>query len=378
MLASGVATWDEDLLLFLERSGYPEETYHTFSYSPLVGEDAAVVGILCVVTEGTDRVLSERRMATLRELSTALTNTLTEDDVFTAVREQVSRNGRDLPFTLTYLLDDDQVARLACTTGIIAGHPAAPTVIDLTASEITWPVYELLAGHTVIIEDLATRFDQLPAGHWTQPPTHAVGVPLAQQGQARPAGFVIAALSPYRPLDDRYQGFVGLLASQISSALANAGAYEAEHRRAAVLAELDRAKTEFFSNVSHEFRTPLTLIIGPAEDSLADETEPLPPVQRAGLRFDVDCPPLDRIAYVEPDLWEKIVLNLLSNAVKFTLDGMVRLSLHGGPELIELVVEDTGVGIARDEVPLVFQRFHRGRHDGPVPRGDRHRPRPGS
>jgi PAS domain S-box-containing protein len=416
VLDSGVATWDEDLMLFLERSGYPEETYHTFSYSPLVGEDAVVAGILCVVTEGTDRVLSDRRMATLRDLGLELAASRTEDDVCTAVREQVGRNGRDLPFTLTYRFEDDGVARLAVATGITAGHPAAPGLIDLASPEIAWPVCELLAGSTVVIDDLATRFEQLPTGGWAAPPTHAVAVPLAQQGQARPAGFLIAALNPYRPFDDRYQGFVDLLAGQIAAGLASAGAYEAEHQRAAALAELDRAKTEFFSNVSHEFRTPLTLIAGPAQDSLADEVEPLPPgqrgrmeiihrnagrlrrlvndlldvarieggrltaetvatdlagltrdiatsfapaVERAGLRFDIDCPPLARITYVDPDLWEKIVLNLLSNAVKFTFTGAVRLSLRGGPDAVELAVEDTGVGIAPEEIPLMFQRFHR-------------------
>ena len=68
VLATGEATWDEALLLFLERSGYPEETYHTFSYSPLRDDDGAVVGMLCVVSEDTERVIGERRMATLRDL----------------------------------------------------------------------------------------------------------------------------------------------------------------------------------------------------------------------------------------------------------------------------------------------------------------------
>jgi hypothetical protein len=68
VLATGKATWDHALLLFLERSGYPEETYHTFSYSPLRDDGGAVVGMLCVVSEDTDRVIGERRMATLRDL----------------------------------------------------------------------------------------------------------------------------------------------------------------------------------------------------------------------------------------------------------------------------------------------------------------------
>ena len=67
VLETGTATWDEDLLLFLERSGFPEETYHTFSYSPLTDDSGAVVGNLCVVTEATDRVISQRRLASLRD-----------------------------------------------------------------------------------------------------------------------------------------------------------------------------------------------------------------------------------------------------------------------------------------------------------------------
>src|SRR4051794_4560846 len=68
VLATGQATWDEALLLFLERSGYTEESYHTFSYSPLRDDDGRVVGMLCVVSEEADRVIGERRMATLRDL----------------------------------------------------------------------------------------------------------------------------------------------------------------------------------------------------------------------------------------------------------------------------------------------------------------------
>ena len=67
VLRTGNATWDEGLLLFLERSGYPEETYHTFSYSPLPDDDGKIGGMLCVVTEDTERVIGERRLATLQD-----------------------------------------------------------------------------------------------------------------------------------------------------------------------------------------------------------------------------------------------------------------------------------------------------------------------
>ena len=72
VLATGEATWDEGLLLFLERSGFPEETYHTFSYSPLHQDDGSIAGMFCVVTEETDRVIGERRLALLQDLGARL------------------------------------------------------------------------------------------------------------------------------------------------------------------------------------------------------------------------------------------------------------------------------------------------------------------
>ena len=114
VLATGKATWDEALLLFLERSGYPEESYHTFSYSPLRDDAGAVVGMLCVVSEDTERVIGERRMATLRDLGSDPSVVRTEQETLEFAGRQLDRNRQDLPFTLTYLFDDDgATARLA-------------------------------------------------------------------------------------------------------------------------------------------------------------------------------------------------------------------------------------------------------------------------
>ncbi|MFH9011010.1 SpoIIE family protein phosphatase [Streptomyces sp. NPDC017943] len=413
VLRTGEATWDEGLLLFLERSGYSEETYHTFSYSPLRDDAGDVVGMLCVVSEDTERVIGERRMATLRDLGSDPSVIRTEREVLAFADRQLSRNRRDLPFTLTYLFDGDD-ARLSGSTGIGPGHPAAPALLRAGDPDGVWPAGALARGETVLVPLTGDRFADLPAGDWPEPPEQALVVPLLQQGST-PYGFCVAALNRYRELDDGYRGFVELTAGHIASGIGSARGYQAQQRRAEELAELDRAKTTFFSNISHELRTPLTLIMGPTEElrtRLADADEPVrreldvihrnglrlgklvntlldfsrieagrmqarhEPVDlaavtaelasvfrsamdKAGLTFDVDCPPLDEPVYIDRSMWEKVVLNLLSNALKFTFEGSVGVRVHRSGAEAVVSVSDTGIGVPATEMPRLFERFHR-------------------
>jgi len=226
----GEATFDRALLLLLERHGYPEETYHTFSYSPVLDDDGRVGGVLCAVTEDTDRVISERRLGSLRVLASSLAAADSRAAVLKAAQAGLNENPKDLPFVLTYLFEEDGKARLACATGFPDGHEAAPARLDRSAPG-PWPLDQAEA-----VVDLSGLAD-LPTGAWNRPPAQAVVVPLIGQGNEAPVGAMVIGLNPHRLFDADYLSFLKLLAGQISSGLASADAFEAEHRRAAALAE---------------------------------------------------------------------------------------------------------------------------------------------
>ncbi|CQD16839.1 PAS/PAC sensor hybrid histidine kinase [Mycobacterium lentiflavum] len=412
VLVTGEPTWDEGLMLIIERSGYPEESYHTFSYSALRDEDASIVGMLCVVREDTDRVIAQRRMATLRDLGSDPSVVRTERQMLDHAARQLANNPYDLPFTTIYLFGEHGEALLAGVSGIEPGHPAAPQVLPAGGLS-DWPTATLAQGITQLI-DLDNDAQDLPTGAWLEPPTQALVVPLLQQG-GEPVGFLVAGLNRYRQFDDGYRGFVELVAGYVAAGIGSARSYRAQQQRAEELAELDRAKTAFFSNVSHEFRTPLALILGPVDElrgrpvglderarqelelvhrnglrlsklvntlldfsrieagrmrarfepvDLSTVTADLASVfrsaiDRAGVTFSVDCPPLDEPVYLDHEMWEKVILNLLSNALKFTFDGTIRVAVSRDDTDAIVTVSDTGVGVPAAEMPRLFERFHR-------------------
>ncbi|HVE96708.1 MAG TPA: SpoIIE family protein phosphatase [Pseudonocardiaceae bacterium] len=428
VLSTGAATWVDDQLLVMNRHGLEEETYWTYSYSPIRDSDGRVDGIFTATTDTTARVLGERRLRTLRELGEiAAVEAATVEDTCAAALRVLTRNRADVPYALAYVLDDDAAtARLVASFGLRAGSPMVPVSLpDPRYGADIWKV--ATTGQATLSSDV--HHGTFVGGDGTigeASPPAAVVLPLVVGGRAM--GALVAGMSPYRALDDDYRSFFDLIAGQVSTVVADVRAYQAERRRAEALAQLDQAKTEFFANISHEFRTPLTLLMGPlaelrtapavAADARSRENvemvhrsglrlgklvnslldfsriqagrleaayEPVDlaaftlelasvfraAVEQAGLAFELDCPPLGEVVHVDRDMWEKIVLNLLSNALKFTFDGRITVSLRaepssvtslGGLRVAVLRVTDTGTGVAKEDLPRLFERFYRAEH----------------
>lgn len=232
---TGESTWDRALLLLLERNGYTEESYHTFSYSPLIGDTGRVEGVFCAVSEETNRVISERRLAALRELASGLAAAQEQAEVFAAIGAALSYNDRDLPFSLVYLFQDDAAPALVASAGIAPNHP-------LAAAD-HWNLARASAGKGAIVEEAPAG--DLPHGAWTRPPRHVAIVPLAGRRNHRPRGAIVVGLNPYRPADDDYLSFLELLAGQIASRLASLEVMERRTRERDRVHELFRQAPSF-------------------------------------------------------------------------------------------------------------------------------------
>lgn len=422
----GEASWSEDILMFFDRALPQEEVYVTFSFSPIFNDDGAVDGLFCACNESTEKIIGNRRLETLRRLVNP-----SEDHTWLATCQAIvqvlASNAFDIPFAAIYSLDREcQNAILTASTdlGEDSQFPKRFLLDDSTNSPLLKKLFDGRKAGS--FRDLGVLGLKEPKGMWADPIREVVIIPITSS-EGSFSDFVIAGVSPRRVLDADYLSFFELVAGQIGTTLANARAYELERMRASALLDIDQAKTRFFSNIGHEFRTPLTLILAPLQDALSRlnesedkstmdlistahrnarrlqklvntllefsriEAKRLQPkleesdlsaltvelsgmfrslIEREGLDFVVNCEALPYPVFIDREMWEKIVLNLLSNAFKFTFEGSIEVCMQLLDESIELRVTDSGVGIDAKEIPHIFERFHRAEstksrtHDG--------------
>ncbi|MDB6156720.1 MAG: multi-sensor hybrid histidine kinase [Gammaproteobacteria bacterium] len=415
-LSTGVPTGEADLLMPLQRTGYLEETFVTFSFAALRDAQSRPNGIFCTAIETTARVIADRQLVCLRALAAQGSLAETPEGACQSAIATLEANPRDLPFALLYLVErGSRRARLAGTVGMSSVPDTVPAFVDLTNGNDPWQLsvvaqtrsaasvenVQSLIGGVIRVADMS--------------PGRAVALPIVSRGDSDLAAILVAGANPMRPLEES-RTFHGLIAGHLETAMSNARAKQYARERAQALAELDRAKTLFFSNISHELRTPLTLLLAPLDETLARDRledtdresleiarrgggrllklvnsllefsrieagrieaafEPADlaalttdvasmfrsAFERASLTLTIDCDPAPEPVYVDRDKWEKIVLNLISNAFKFTFSGSVQVIQRTQADHIQLQVTDSGCGIAPEDLLRVFDRFFRGR-----------------
>ena len=410
-LAGDRALFNEERPLFLNRHGYLEETYWSFSLNVIPGADNERQGLILSAIEDTTRVVSSRRLSTIHELSVMSTAGMTSlGEVCGSALKVMSRNRQALPFAAFYLREAGAF-QLVASYGATAGSAAFPSTIaedaeNAIARAARTGLREML-DHLDRVADVG-NIDPCPIGDAV--PTSAMLIPLLLSGEAEPLGVLVLGVNPYRAVDAEYHNFFELVSRQLGTLLTDARAYQDQRSRAEMLAALQESRIRFFQNVSHEFRTPLTLVLSGLDSlSVADsgpDAEQLSSALRAALRLErlvdalltfaqtesgalvahreatdlvqltgeaaamfrsaieqadleylVELPERPLVVDIDREMWSRIVVNLLSNAYKFTAKGRIRVRLHAGTGAVTLTVEDTGVGIEPAALGRVFQRF---------------------
>lgn len=401
-----------------------QEAFFTFGYTPL-RDGHEIFGVLATVVETTAQVQGARRLRVLHRLA-AISDDSVEGRAGEAAEAQVCEQAaavladdlEDIPFALLYLADlTASTLHLAAATGLAPGTVGAPHQLTVSRPDV-WPVSAAVRrGEPTEVDDLDVRFRGVSFGRFPEQPPRALVLPAGRRAGGATAAVVVLGASASIPLDPTYRSYLDLVADQIGASVTAARRRREARERIEALTALDRDKTAFFAGVSHEFRTPLTLTLGPLEQLLDTPASDLQPddvhaavrlahrnalrllklvntllefarleqgrmvprleevdlpaltadlasvfrsaVEKAGLRLVVDCPPLPDPVTVDPEMWERIVLNLVSNALKHTFDGSITVALRRRQAHVELDVADTGIGIAEDELPRLFMRFHR-------------------
>ena len=411
-------TYDDSFFFIMERKGYQEEVYVSFSYSPAPGDDGTVKGVFCVCSENTERVINERALQTLRDLGAVAFDGKSLDVIYRNVADVLGKNNIDFPFVSVYKIENNgSRGGTTASTGTDNKQYLLPEVIDTdNPTPVTSHFCQAYSTNRLTVTEVNKVPEDLPKGFWKMASSKFVYIPISAVGSNHPYAIIFAALNPCRQFDKNFQQFCELIGERVSLEINKMLALEEERKRVEALEQIDKAKTVFFSNISHEFRTPLTLILSPLEELLnqpksnlsATEKQNIETshrnalrllklvnalldfsriesgkqqaryvltnitelttylasnfrsvIEKAGLTLIIKADAFVQPVYIDRSMWEKIVFNLLSNAFKYTLSGSITVELTADNKFAVLQIKDTGVGIPEEELPHMFERFHR-------------------
>ncbi|MAS97237.1 MAG: hypothetical protein CMO55_28940 [Verrucomicrobiales bacterium] len=413
---------EEDRLFILNRYGYPEETYYSYSHTPIIDSSETIRGILGIAKDATKRVVMNRRHKLIQEIFDCTKGAMTREEVCVDVRNALQTNTLDIPFGLLYGIDAEDTGKLILkqTVAIDPAHPTALPEARFSESSV-WPFDKVGDGSEIIIEEVDDS--SFPTGDWNTPPTQVALIPLGGTGTKEICGVLVAALNPLRPYDEDYASFLEMLRGAVSSAIFRARAFEDEALRNQELKEGDRRKDEFLASLAHELRNPLAPIRSGLEvlklakddparteetmammvrqteqmvrliDDLLDVSRitrgkvnvrleeldliielrnavdaSMPFIKAANHHFELKLPDDQEkvMIFGDPHRLTQIFSNLLNNAAKYTPKGNGKISLEVTTEKDHAVVtvRDNGYGIPPDRQEQIFSMFEQFMHRG--------------
>ncbi|RIB30871.1 hypothetical protein C2G38_2237969 [Gigaspora rosea] len=446
---TGKGLYYNDRLSMLKRDGYDEKVYFSHTYSPIFKSDGTIGALWCLVQETTHKVLNTRRLKLLGEFGHFSSNIESLESACHIITKAL-RNNEDIPYTLIYFVKH----KLNASSESLIAHLMATTFDSDDKEKIKFPDY-LPKSHETIdlakdanksyntyieLKRSAATYSFLKCDSW---PIYLVfkegrNVKVLLNDESQAVLFpikisldkdhvlsviLIYGINRFRALDDRYMEFFNLVTNQIYALLQHGKSVEDEKNQTKILADMNCQKITFFQGISHELKTPLTLMLSPLDDvinkciqepllmshlqiirrnahrllklintllqfsnietsqlkahyretNIAEFTHELASdfismAKTLGLNYNIDIPnpdefDLDKI-YLDRDLYETIVFNLCSNAFKHTWNGQITVRLYPDyknekKKVIVLEVSDTGVGIPESALPDIFQRFYR-------------------
>ncbi|QRW07342.1 protein-histidine kinase [Ceratobasidium sp. AG-Ba] len=456
LMAGQALSKTDDLMFFhsLTAAKLPMETYHSWVWVPCADESGKVLGVLNYSIDTTPKVIATRRMDCLRELGSSAMRSANRTEYYQAALttlEQYPHELNSAPFAMFYSItleppsqdsgsaqdqssigsstDGNSSPRMVAVSaqrcgllGIPEDHPTAPNSITFSIlTKRNSPSPRFFFGPSAV-DIPAQALAGTEKRGWGEHARQALVIPIIAGSGGVEVGYgmgtcklvLILGVNSRRPYDSDYEGWIDVLGSSLGQIYAGVTAREADFLRAEQLAQLDAAKTHFFSNASHELRTPLTLIAGPINDALGESTSPRvqeqlklatrnvnrlrklvdtlmdfsrveagrleghfrpvnlgsitadlaalfrSTIEKSAIQFYVECDVESKqLTYVDPELWEKIIFNLVGNAFKYTLSGRITVSIKYTDGFAVFSVSDTGVGIPPQDRSKICERFHR-------------------